>query len=138
VGLAVILREPDASWGRREHEGPERLAATLDARVEQFACARIPQSGVVLPHCIDLRRRQAVRREMPETRQKAGTVTAAPSGGVNLPAGTGVANVTVVLFGSSRLARLPQVCAAGADVDVRPAAPSTIKTTERFIWSVSG
>src|SRR6266403_5058398 len=74
-----------------------------------------------------------VGRETPDTLQNAGTVTAAPSGGVIEPAGIAVASVIVELFGSARLARLPHGCAPGAAVAVRAAAQSTIKTIERFM-----
>src|SRR4051812_6616868 len=52
-----------------------------------------------------------VGRETPETRQNAITVVAAPSGGVNCPAGTGAASV-IVVFGRSTLVRLPHGRAA--------------------------
>src|SRR6266404_4139080 len=75
----------------------------------------------------------AVGRETPDTRQKAGTATAEPSGGVNWPAATGVARVMVVLFPSARLARLLQGCAALADVDATAVAQNTVNITERLI-----
>src|SRR4051812_40120177 len=65
-----------------------------------------------------------VGRETPETRQNATTVVAAPSGGVNWPAGTDAASVIVVL-GRETVVRLPQGRAAYEAGAVRTAAPSS-------------